>query len=1041
MPQPNSGISSRVGRRLRVEALEDRRMLATHVVDSLLDNVDVDQFTTLREALDLANANPDADRIEFASSLFSGGPQTLELAIIGEDSTSNGNSALVISTNVEIVGPGDDLLTIDASPLDVTPDEHDGQGARIFHIAVSSSAPQDVSISGVTLTGSDSDKAGGAIRSSANLTLSNVSILENSATVGGGIYHRFGSLDLFSSTFRENTGGGVYVRDGNLMLSDVVVSSNTSKGESGAGVYLEGGDLTLMDSTITDNVLTPFVSGGGGAGAFARDSTVVVSGSTFSSNRISGLWGSRDSHGGGLRVVGSRSGLATRSLTIIDTQFLNNSVVNVATFQGGNGGGVHATNLDSIVLDSVTFSEGLSASGGGAFLEARAVTITDSVFEKNQAFVRDGLGGGLYVIANFFAIADSHFAENLAAANLRGGGGGLYYDAPDNVLGSEFDNGNAEVQVLRTSFVQNTAHVGGGAFIDVERVFESVAIDIVGSTFADNEISAMDFVTDGGGGGLGILGTDGLSSPGDSQLITLRDTKVIDNSAPNGALGGGIYYYSQAASNNPNLISVIDSTIARNSTTGSGGGIYALGRWIQIRDSLIDSNRAEAGGGALIGSDIYSPYPHLSHSIVTNNTATQYGGGILGITQLILEYSNVSHNKASEGGGLYSSYNLAVILNSTFAYNEATNGSGGAIHVDGLRLLQSTLTNNTASDQGGAISFPSSPDILQTIAHSTIVDNHAGNEGGAIYSPSPTSLPISHSILAGNTFGAGLPGDYLPDAAYSHSFIGHNSGVAGLTETGLISNDANGNYVGGDTGGAIDPLLEPLRHNGGPTPTHMPRVDSPVLDAGNIAFNPNDPDGIAWTDDALPFDQRGIPYGRVVDGNAPADVVIDIGAVELQAQPADFNDDAHVDGFDFLTWQVGFGTPNATKADGDADNDADVDAADLDAWHSGYGVAPNSPPAVATASSEAGQSLASSPSPSLAIAAVLADAVLETLNDRQANSQEPIAEAVFASYGEADKRVLSPFDFAEFDTEETNSKEAGTESVELVDALLENTFS
>jgi hypothetical protein len=47
---------------------------------------------------------------------------------------------------------------------------------------------------------------------------------------------------------------------------------------------------------------------------------------------------------------------------------------------------------------------------------------------------------------------------------------------------------------------------------------------------------------------------------------------------------------------------------------------------------------------------------------------------------------------------------------------------------------------------------------------------------------------------------------------------------------------------------------------------------------------------------------------------------------------------------------------------------------------------------------------------------------------------------VFASYGEDDKRVVTPFDRAELDAEGTTSKEAVTESVELVDALLENTF-
>ncbi len=54
---------------------------------------------------------------------------------------------------------------------------------------------------------------------------------------------------------------------------------------------------------------------------------------------------------------------------------------------------------------------------------------------------------------------------------------------------------------------------------------------------------------------------------------------------------------------------------------------------------------------------------------------------------------------------------------------------------------------------------------------------------------------------------------------------------------------------------------------------------------------------------------------------------------------ADFDSDSDIDGFDFLSWQRGFGiqAPNAVKADGDADNDTDVDATDLSVWEAQFG--------------------------------------------------------------------------------------------------------
>jgi hypothetical protein len=47
---------------------------------------------------------------------------------------------------------------------------------------------------------------------------------------------------------------------------------------------------------------------------------------------------------------------------------------------------------------------------------------------------------------------------------------------------------------------------------------------------------------------------------------------------------------------------------------------------------------------------------------------------------------------------------------------------------------------------------------------------------------------------------------------------------------------------------------------------------------------------------------------------------------------SDFDSDGDVDGADFLAWQSGLGSENATLAQGDANNDGETDAADLQAW-------------------------------------------------------------------------------------------------------------
>ena len=93
MLQTNSRRRQRQ-RLYHVETLEARRLLALITVDSLLDNFDPDTPTmdgriTLREAILAANADAvvgdapagnGADEIQFAPSLFTSGPRTIDVA-------------------------------------------------------------------------------------------------------------------------------------------------------------------------------------------------------------------------------------------------------------------------------------------------------------------------------------------------------------------------------------------------------------------------------------------------------------------------------------------------------------------------------------------------------------------------------------------------------------------------------------------------------------------------------------------------------------------------------------------------------------------------------------------------------------------------------------------------------------------------------------------------------------------------------------------------------------------------------------------------
>jgi hypothetical protein len=80
----------------------------------------------------------------------------------------------------------------------------------------------------------------------------------------------------------------------------------------------------------------------------------------------------------------------------------------------------------------------------------------------------------------------------------------------------------------------------------------------------------------------------------------------------------------------------------------------------------------------------------------------------------------------------------------------------------------------------------------------------------------------------------------------------------------------------------VDPLLGPLRGNGGPTPTHALQLGSPAIDAIPSAACTYDHDGDPGTPQiALTKDQRGGMRPREGDGSAPSGC--DVGAYEVAA--------------------------------------------------------------------------------------------------------------------------------------------------------------
>jgi hypothetical protein len=217
-----------------------------------------------------------------------------------------------------------------------------------------------------------------------------------------------------------------------------------------------------------------------------------------------------------------------------------------------------------------------------------------------------------------------------------------------------------------------------------------------------------------------------------------------------------------------------------------------------------------------------------------------YGGGINSGAPTVIRNSTISGNKiGSDGPGVYMTYDAPLTIeNSTIANNVATgSGSdveGGGVWVAGgtLDIKSSTITGNSvggSKGQGGGVY--TDLDASDVHIQNTVIANNHGTQGNDLY------------LLGGGEIGFSL----IKDPS--------DSGTPPFTTTGP-------NITG------VDPQLNGLANNGGPTQTQLPSSGSPVIDKGNAFGLGSDQRGVL-----RPIDFPAIP--NAADGS-------DIGAVELQ---------------------------------------------------------------------------------------------------------------------------------------------------------------
>lgn len=393
--------------------------------------------------------------------------------------------------------------------------------------------------SGVTVTskntkflGNTANTAGGILlylNSSADLDNSEVS--GNKATGNGGgvcVYDATCSLTASNGTvFRENSGyrgGGIFSSGGTIIVEDSTFEKNTATDDGGAIAATQNSSLTVRNSKVLENKAADTAGG-----ILAEKSALEVTDSIIDGNRAS--------LGGGLYISDIDAPGETKEdkpeHTITRTEITNNTA---------DGQGI----------------------GGGIYLGAQKLTITDSKLTGNNTISKNGQTQGGAIVA--YSPGDFTLDNTLIQGNTADVGGGIH------VLSTKLRDSHI-ILCNNTRITGNVANLfGGGIFLD--NMNNPAVLELVNASVDNNTANVA--------GGIGNYGS----------IVVLKDGAVLENNTAK-QYGGGLY-------NKGKVTVESGATVMNNTASTYGGGLYNKGEAIVESGAKLYNNHA-----ALAGDDIY----------------------------------------------------------------------------------------------------------------------------------------------------------------------------------------------------------------------------------------------------------------------------------------------------------------------------------------------------------------------------------------------------------------------------------------------------
>ncbi len=333
---------------------------------------------------------------------------------------------------------------------------------------------------------------------------------------------------LITGNSATNVGGGLYLREGNLLITNTTFSHNTAADGGAIGVDAAK-SFTVSGSRFIGNSATAGAGDGGGALFFDGPATVVkIAGSLFAAN-TSAARGGAISHNG------------TLTLSIASSSFLSNTST--------AGGAVFVADGAVLTMQGSILSGNTADVGGALSADTGSVlNLTGNKFTDNKATY----GGAIRMRGLAANAVTANLSGNLFQANVADVNGGAVLAAQDSLFTSKADK-----------FIGNVARTGQGG---------GVYLINAGGIFITSSLIQGNVAASSGGGA--IIASN----------ATLTGVKVLDNIAGPGGRGGGLRISAGTV--------VIAKSLVTGNVANDGGGIFFNLGTTTLPSTIVKGNAA-----------------------------------------------------------------------------------------------------------------------------------------------------------------------------------------------------------------------------------------------------------------------------------------------------------------------------------------------------------------------------------------------------------------------------------------------------------------